>query len=73
MSTFPYRGLMYQTGDIRHLRPDDPAQEDRAAAERDALARSQREPGGFFGVWRGQTEGSELLAIAHDRVLFRAA
>lgn len=63
---------MYQTGDIRHLRPDDPEHENRAAAERDALARSQREPEGFFGVWTGQEEGSELLAIAHDRVLFRA-
>lgn len=63
---------MYQTGDIRHLHPDDPEHEDWAAAERDALARSEREPEGFFGVWRGQEEGSELLAIAHDRVLFRA-
>jgi hypothetical protein len=63
---------MYQTGDIRHLRRDDPEHADRAAAERDALARSQREPEGFFGVWRGQDDGSELLAIAHDRVLFRA-
>jgi hypothetical protein len=63
---------MYQTGDIRHLRPGDPEHEDRASAEQDALARSQREPEGFFGVWRGQDDGSELLAIAHDRVLFRA-
>ena len=63
---------MYQTGDIRDLRPGDPEHEDRAAAEQDALARSQREPEGFFGVWRGQDDGSELLVIAHDRVLFRA-
>jgi hypothetical protein len=64
---------MYQTGDIRDLRTDDPEHEDRASAEREALARSQRDPEGFFGVWRGQDEGSELLAIAHERVLFRAA
>jgi hypothetical protein len=64
---------MYQTGDIRHLRADDPEHEDRASAEHEALACSQREPEGFFGVWRGQDDGSELLAIAHDRVLYRAA
>ena len=64
---------MYQTGDIRNLRPDDPEHEDLASAAENALARSEREPEGFFGVWRGQDEGSELLAIAHDRVLFRAA
>lgn len=64
---------MYQTGDIRHLLPGDPEHEDRVAAERDALARSQREPEVFFGVWREKEEGRELLAIAHDRVLFRAA
>ena len=64
---------MYQTGDIRNLRPDDPAHEDAASAERDALARSAREPEGFFGVWRGPGEGSELLAIAHGRALYRAA
>jgi hypothetical protein len=63
---------MYQTGDIRRLRPDDPEHEDRATAEREALARSEREPDGFFGVWRGQDKGSELLDIAHERVLFRA-
>lgn len=64
---------MYQTGDIRHLSADDPEHEERAAAERDALERSARDPEAFFGVWRGQDEGSELLAIAHERALFRAA
>ncbi|HEX8244770.1 MAG TPA: hypothetical protein VF541_14785 [Longimicrobium sp.] len=64
---------MYQTGDIRHLRADDPEHEERAAAERDVLERSTLDPDGFFGVWRGPEEGSELLAIAHQGALFRAA
>ena len=64
---------MYQTGDIRHLSAHDPEHADRASAERDALARSARDPEGFFGVWRGQDEGSELLAIAHEGSLFRTA
>lgn len=49
---------MYPTGDIRHLRPDNPVYENRAAAEDDAPTRSGREPEGFFGEWRGQNAAS---------------
>jgi hypothetical protein len=64
---------MYQTGDIRFLEDSDPVHSNRAEAEQTAIARSRADPDGFFGVWTGPDDGSELLAIAHAGHVYRGA
>lgn len=62
---------MYQTGDIRYLEDGDPVHSNRAEAEQAAIARSRADPDGFFGVWTGPDDGSELLAIVHAGRVYR--
>jgi hypothetical protein len=62
---------LYRTGDLLSPREDETHHVERGKADAEARARSTRDPSGFFGVWTGAEDGSELLAIAHGGVLFR--
>jgi hypothetical protein len=64
---------MYQTGDIRYLEDGDPVHSNREDAEQAAITLSRTDPDGFFGVWTGPDDGSELLAIVHAGRVYRGA
>ena len=59
---------MYQVGSLIMFKPDDPEIEDYWEAIERAEALSIDD--GLYGVWKGQMEGSELLAIAYSREIF---
>lgn len=61
---------MYQVGHLIHYQPDDPTFETLEEAEQYVI-REFKYSDWPYGIWTGQDEGSELVAIYHDQKFFR--
>ncbi len=59
---------MYQVGSLLYYKQDDPTFEDREEAIDYAVDWSVDDDA--YGVWAGQDEGSELLAIVYQGEVF---
>lgn len=59
---------MYQVGSLQFFKPDDPEFESYADALNEAVNLSIDDTA--YGVWTGQQEGSELLAIVYGGEIF---
>lgn len=62
--------ITYQVGKLLHLDNLDPELPSLQAATAVALCESDTDDRTPFGVWTGQTHGSELVAIAYQGYLY---
>ncbi|MDH0342025.1 hypothetical protein [Chromobacterium haemolyticum] len=65
--------ITYQVGQLTMIDEADPELPNEQAAIELAIAESERDDKSPFGVWTGQSHGSELVAIAYQGQLFRSA
>jgi len=61
----------YQVGDLHHWRSDDPEFNTLGECVRFATDEDPDEQN-TYGIWTGQTQGSELVAIVHEGHYFKA-
>lgn len=57
--------MTYQVGDIQSIKDEDPMFTSEEAAYKHAFALLEGSDEVFIGIWTGQDEGSELLAIIY--------
>lgn len=66
------RAMAYQVGRLLDIDPADPGIADESQALRVARDESSRNADTPFGVWTGQDDGSELVAIAYQGQVFKS-
>ena len=64
--------IKFQVGHLTKIDPADPQLDSEAAAIDLAISESRRDDSSPYGIWTGQEDGSELVAIAYQGQLFRA-
>ncbi len=62
--------MTYQVGLLLDFKEDDPTYDDLDTAQQAALRWAECEIEPAIGIWTGQDDGSELVAIVYQRGLF---